>query len=69
MRAGGELHAIALRTLNAGANLVLISVEQSNTAVVEIGLTARERPRVGQLLNGAEGKNVGETLRRAEKRF
>src|SRR5882724_3713232 len=68
IRCGSEPHAIALRALDAGASLVLIGVEQSNRAAVEIGHAARERPRVGQLLNGPKGKNIGEARRHAEPR-
>ena len=68
IRRGSEPHAIALRALDAGASLVLIGVEQSNRAAVEIGHAARERPRVGQLLNGPKGKNVNKARRHAELR-
>jgi hypothetical protein len=68
IRCDGEPHAIALRALDVGASLMLIGVEQSNRAAVEIGHAARERPRVGQRLNGLEGKNVNETRRHAELR-
>jgi hypothetical protein len=56
---GTEPHAIALRAVDAGASLVFIGVKQSNRAIVEIGHAARERPRVGQLLNSTKGKNIG----------
>ena len=46
IRRGGEPHAIALRALDAGASLVLIGVEQSNRATVEVGHAARERSGV-----------------------
>ena len=68
IRRGGEPHAIALRALDDGASLVLIAVEQSNRAGMEIGHAARERPRVGQLLNSPKGKNIGEARRHAEPR-
>lgn len=54
IRAGREPHAIALGALDVGANLVFISVEQPNRAIVEVGLAARKRSGVCQLLNGVK---------------
>ena len=58
LRPDYEPHAIALSALDSGANLLCIRAEQPNRAIVEVGLAARKRSGVCQLLNGAESENV-----------
>lgn len=62
-RPGSKPCAIALCALDAGASLVLIGVEHSSGATLEVGDAARERPCAGQRLNEFAGKNVDETSR------
>jgi hypothetical protein len=63
IRPGCESHAIALGTLDAGANLVSISVYQANRPIVEVGRAARQGSGVRQLLNGADNENVDKIRR------
>src|SRR5208282_5953292 len=58
-----EPHTIALGTLDASANLVFVSIEQPNRAIVEVGSAACKRSGVCQLLNGVESENVDKVRR------
>ena len=47
VRPDREAHAVALRPLDAGADLLLVGIEQSDRAIVKIRLAALECPHIG----------------------
>jgi len=56
----GEFNPVTMRAAYAGMNSTLVLLQAGDGAIVEIGLAARKRLRVGQRLDFGKSENLGE---------